>query len=466
MRSRTQVWLWAIGLTLLASHSTAVKAGGVFWSDRGASSLVVMGFHGESRRSIQLTGSVETPGRNVRGLAVDNQSEWLFWADNGSDRILRCRWDGSESAVLHAIEGGNSFPADLYWDFARQSLYWCDRQRRHIQAYSLAGGSPVTLISDAAVSGPYFMDWEAEAEKLYWGEFAGGSIYRANRDGSERELLITGNREVRGVKVDSREGMLYWVDRNQGVIYRTPLSGLASGARAVSHEAVEALYTGLDTPHGLELDLPARKLYWADTGTNAGAGRGQNAINRGDLDGTGPQEILATGAQPWDVVLDRRCGSYAEWSRRVFRRDESPARIAAMADPDGDGLMNALEYAFDRCPLFVEAEPPVQGLRLPGNPGEGPAHGIQFEFRSDAADLQFDVQASLRADVWDESTRPTGDLVAMPPVLMGDGMARGTVSTRYAVDTLAEHYLRLTITLAGEAHSLMFSLPAGDPVAP
>src|SRR4026208_964728 len=100
-----------ITAVLLAALCIA-QAGGVYWTDRGASQLKRMNFHGSNLVTIVLSGAVTSPGSNIRGLAFDGVSNRIFWADNGADRLLRANSDGTSSTILYTITGGNSFPAD------------------------------------------------------------------------------------------------------------------------------------------------------------------------------------------------------------------------------------------------------------------------------------------------------------------------------------------------------------------
>jgi hypothetical protein len=195
------------------------------------------------------------------------------------------------------------------------------------------------------------MELDPAAGKIYWGDFAGGSIFRSNLDGTARETLVTGLDMTRGLGLDLTDGMIYFVSRDTRSIHRCPLAALENGSIPLTHPSVQTLYTGLDTPHGLELDIPARKFYWADTGTAAGLGTGDRAVSRGDFDGSGAVEVLASGSEPWDVALDRRCANYAEWTRRCFPVSPLPVVPPPQDDPDRDGMNHALEYAFDTPPF-------------------------------------------------------------------------------------------------------------------
>ena len=73
----------SIAVAFLVAMPLLADAGGVYWSDRGASQLKRMNFDGTGLRTITLSGAVTSPGTNVRGIAVDNVSNRIFWADNG-----------------------------------------------------------------------------------------------------------------------------------------------------------------------------------------------------------------------------------------------------------------------------------------------------------------------------------------------------------------------------------------------
>jgi hypothetical protein len=433
-----------LGVWLAAS--AMAHAGGVYWTDRGASQLKRMNFHGSNLQTIALSGAVVSPGSNIRGLAVDASSDRIFWADNGVDRLLRANLNGSNSVILYTITGGNSFPADVRLDLANQFLFWCDQTRNRIQRSTLAGAAVTDAITNAAATGPYFLDLDVPGGKIYWGDFNGSSIFRANLDGTGRETLLTGNNMTRGVCLDPHERMLYWINRDDKKVHRCPLSAFSGGTIPLIHPAVQTLYTNLDTPHGLVLDMPARKLYWADTGTNPGTGTGGQAVSRGDFDGSSPLEILASGSEPWDVDLDRRCTNYLEWTQRCFRRDAEPARIAPAADPDEDGIPNAGEYAFDLSPLHADRSQLPSGTLVSGPMPGAVYHAVRFQRRVSATDLRYDVQVSTNLVDWtDNWSRPV--TVEVQTILTGDGMESVTVRSLEPVSGLPAHFMRVQVTL-------------------
>jgi len=425
---------------------TSLHAGGIFWSDRGADQLKRMEFDGSNLQTIILSGEVTSAGSNVRGIALDLANERIFWADNGADRIQRANFDGSSSVILHTI-ASNSFPADVFLDPDSQVLYWCDATRKHIERSDFDGNSVMFAVSGAAPSGPYFMELDRIGGKIYWGDFRGGNIYRSNPDASARETLLSGNNDTRGVRVDSHGGMLYWINRNDKKVHRVPLSALGGGVTIpLTHPAVQTLYENLDTPHGMTIDIPARKIYWADTGGNSGEGQGDSAVSRGDLDGSTPMEILASGIEPWDVELDRRCRTYDEWRRRCFRLDATPEQTAPDANPEGDQFRNVQEYLFDLAPLHPDGQGISEALLVSGAPDGSVYPAIRYRRRAGTTDLTCWIEVSANLIEWQGSlANPATVEVLVNP--LEDGMEEVTARGLVPVTESSVNYMRVVVQL-------------------
>jgi hypothetical protein len=241
--------------------------------------------------------------------------------------------------------------------------------------------------------------------------------------------------------------MLYWINRDDKKVHRCPLSAFTNGTITLTHPQVQTLYSNLDTPHGLVLDVPARKLYWADTGTNPGAGTGGQAVSRGDFDGATAQELLASGTEPWDMDLDRRCASYSEWRARCFRRDAPPEQTDLHADPDGDGLVNAVEYALDGSPLWADASGLPESYLTSGPVANAVYHGMKYRRRGGTTDLTYFVQTSTNLTDWVGSPAEP-QTTELQVRSLSDGMEEVTLRTLEPVSGLAAHYLRLNVVIA------------------
>ena len=95
----------------------------------------------------------------------------------------------------------------------------------------------------------------SQMPQMYWTEWTDldmGSIHRADLDGSNIEVLITGLESPSGLALDVGGGKMYWTEwtdldtgRSEVSIYRADLDG----------SNIEILITGLESPFGLALDL-------------------------------------------------------------------------------------------------------------------------------------------------------------------------------------------------------------------
>lgn len=94
----------------------------------------------------------------------------------------------------------------------------------------------------------------SQPTKVYWSE--GYKILRSNLDGSSLEtvLLPGGNPLIRNVRVDISADLMYWTEYLNNRIMKANTDGTN----------VQVLITGLSRPEGLALDLAAGKVYWSE----------------------------------------------------------------------------------------------------------------------------------------------------------------------------------------------------------
>ncbi|MDA0813372.1 MAG: hypothetical protein O3C21_13415, partial [Verrucomicrobia bacterium] len=360
------------------AQEASIPPGKLYWIDRGTDEIYRSDFDGASPELL-LNGD-DVPGNNeFRGLAVDANAGVLFFCDNGADKIFRAPLDGTR--VVTEIATDQDFPADITVDPSAAKIYWCERDGNVIWRANYDGSNPETVGETVA---PYFLTLDVAGGKLYWGDFSAGNIVRVNlADGSQRETIVSGIKgQTRGVALDPVENQIYWVNRNDKKIQRRDLAG----------GKIEDIYTELDTPHGMVLDVLARKIYWADTGTNTGSGVGQQFVNRGDMEGGTPQEFIGTGGtsnDAWDIVLDTRPAAFSQWQARFFRKDRG-ANAGPLSDPDHDGLDNTLECVLGSHPMHPETDGPQPlivrdqlGIEFLRQTGDVPGLAIAIEQSAD-----------------------------------------------------------------------------------
>lgn len=392
----------------------AVQAGKMYFTDRGADVVQRADLDGSNVETL-----VELPGTNLRGIAIHLSAGKIYFCDNTNDLIYRAGLDGSN---VEAIVNSNlGFPADLTLEFGSQKLYWCDRNNDRIERASLDGSGRETVIETPE---PYYLDLDPDGGKIYWGHFSNGTISRANlSDGSGVEVLVSGLNTVRQVELDLTAGDIYWCDRN-AVPSRIQRRGIEGGE-------IENVYLNLDTPHGMTLDIPAGKIYWVDTGTNNRNGStGGRSVCRGDMDGSGPIEVLVEGDQPWDIVVDPGINDYTDWRQRHL---PASAELDGLADDfDGDGIPNGIAYALGGTLPFLGPNPPAMEYSI--------RNGV-----TDLSDLRVEISTDLRA--WrhngDGGDPVTVDFIA--PGLPGDPFQHIHTEVLPPFEGSGKIYLRLVL---------------------
>jgi hypothetical protein len=407
-------------------------AGGIIWSDRFSTNKAIRaaGFDGSGVRIVYATTVVDP-----RGVVVDAAANRVYYLDrlSGSGALNSVTIAGSDfRSHLAALV----LPADLRFDPASRVAYWCEEGGGTIRK-ALVPLDPATFTAQSLFSGlasPYFLDIDRAGAKLYWAQ-NGANIFSGPLTGGvpDSPALYGSGANNRGVCVDATGGMLYWCERDGAhVVRRRPIAG----------GAIQNLYSGLDTPHGLVLDIPARKMYWADTGTNNVGGFNARGISRGEMDASAPAEIIVAGTssnQPWDVVLDPRTSSYAEWTSRFFRLNALASETAPTADPDGDRLINFGEYAFGTPPRFAST-PVVETFRYAESGSEYLA--LRYRRRSGATDVSFRAQYSTDLVTWRDNSQGAYT-VEVSAVADEEGLELVTVRSAVSLASAPAQFLRI-----------------------
>ncbi len=424
--------------TLLVTLSSTALAGGLVWSDRpsGTRSIRAGGFDGSNVRT--LYAGVGDP----RGVIIDTMGGRIYFTDRfgGTATSGEINSIPTEGGARTQHLGQLNRPADLCFDASTRSLYWCEENGGLIRRAQvpLTGG---TLTAEPLFSGlvsPYFLDFDAIRGRLYWGTNGGSLLSGPIGGGVPDAPLYTTGQNMRGVCVDSAAGMVYWVERDGARVIRR---------RAIEGGPVHDLYTGLDTPHGLVLDLPARKMYWVDTGSQNAGGFNPRGVSRGHLDGAaaGAPEIVVAGTasnQPWDLALDPQVTTYDEWTKRFFRLDASADLTRPLADPDGDGLNNFGEYALGTAPLSAGAA--LQPTTIMDGAILYPA--VTYARRFVAGNVVYAVAATAELGKWSAAVETIE--VGRSPI-DAEGMEYVTVRSTTPVNSSSGQFFRLTVTAIG-----------------
>lgn len=272
----------AIAGVQFSQEAQAAPIDKVYWTDSGTDKIQRADLDGSNVEDL-VTGFAFPAG-----LAVDPAGGKMYWNDTfdlpGTGQIRRANLDGSGVELLVS---GLDTPVGITLDVEGGKIYWTDTASQKIQRSNLDGTNVEDLVTGVK---PVGIALDVAAGKIYWADitFPIDSIKRSNLDGSGQEtvLLLFTPGSVRGIALDIPNGKIYLAERLNNRIRRANLDG----------SELEVLISGLDQPVGIELDLARGKMYW----TSIGGGK----VKRANLDGSGLEDVVSGLTDPIDLALD------------------------------------------------------------------------------------------------------------------------------------------------------------------
>jgi hypothetical protein len=254
----------------------------------------------------------------------------IFFLDMRGHRLVSANPDGSDARTL--VDSLKDGPDGVVVDVPDKHIFWSNMGKvsvddGSVQRSDLDGSNVTTVVPVAGTFTAKQIKLDAKNGKLYWSDREGMRIQRANLDGSNLEtLVVTGEgdearKDARnwcvGIAIDVPGGKVYWTQKGhdnagEGRIFRANLE-IPKGQDATHRKDIELLFDGLPEPIDMDLDLSNRVMYWTDRGDPP---RG-NTVNRARMDppkGFDPkdrkdQEILVTGLNEGiGIALDLKGG--------------------------------------------------------------------------------------------------------------------------------------------------------------
>jgi DNA-binding beta-propeller fold protein YncE len=239
----------------------------------------------------------------------------IFYLD-AKGRLLTAKTDGSDLRVL--LNAGMSGPDGVAIDVGARHIYWTNMGKvkeddGSVQRLDMDGTNLTAIVPVGGTFTAKQLKLDQKNGKLYWSDREGMRIMRANLDGSQIETLVETGRgdEARkdarnwcvGIAVDVENGKIYWTQKGgdnagRGIIRRAGIE-IPKGQTAANRSDIELLFDGLPEPIDIDLDFGSRMMYWTDRGDPP---RG-NTVSRAPMDppagfdakNRGDQEILVTG---------------------------------------------------------------------------------------------------------------------------------------------------------------------------
>ena len=154
--------------------------------------------------------------RNPFGIALNVESNRIYWTDRGRDAIGSAELDGSN--IQYIVTTGLDNTVGLRLDKAEQKLYWADWGTDKIQRCNLDGSGIEDIITTGLTS-PYDVAFLPAEGKLYWTDYGDGTIKRSDMDGQNVETIVnTGSvvRKPNGIFVDQPNQKLYFTIEASG----------------------------------------------------------------------------------------------------------------------------------------------------------------------------------------------------------------------------------------------------------
>jgi len=241
------------------------------------------------------------------GVAEAPQS--LVWSDSDQDAIYRANLDGSNVQILidttaapTNAEGSTTSRAPEGVVVTGSFIYWVDDNQDSIYRANLDGSNPQVLIDEADIpvssgssGNPSVEGLTIDGAFIYWTDATRDSIYRANLDGSNPVVLVDeanipqsggpGNLTGNHLQygVKVDGSFLYWTDGAQDSIYWSNLDG-TNPQVLVNETAIPASSSGSSDYGAKGIEIDGSFVYWADDT--------QDSIYRANLDGTSPQVLI------------------------------------------------------------------------------------------------------------------------------------------------------------------------------
>ena len=282
----------------------------------------------------------------------------IFFLDLKGGRLLSANTDGTDVQVL--LRDHRTGVDGIVVDAQAGHIFWTNMGKvsvddGSIERSDLSGANVTAIVPPGGTFTPKQLKIDKKNGKLYWADREGMRIMRANLDGSQVETLIeTGSGEAArrdarnwcvGIALDIARGQIYWTQKGGdnaglGTIRRAAIE-IPKGQDAAHRSDIEILQKDLPEPIDLDLDLASRMMYWTDRGDPP---RG-NTVNRARMDG-GPIQILVSGLhEVIGIALDVRGG-------RMFFTDLGGNLYAARLDgsemkllQSGLGSLTGIAYA-------------------------------------------------------------------------------------------------------------------------
>lgn len=269
------------------------------------------------------TNGVTTNGKSSSGPSLFVLDSGLSASEPGSGagEILQLSTDGS---APKSIVSGQALPDGIAIDHDSSRMFWtCMGEPAEkdgaIYSANLDGTDQRTVIDSGKINTPKQLCLDTTAQKVYFCDREGCTVYRCSYTGSELEILAQNGGTASytagqasamnwcvGIAISPSRGKFYWSQKgpSKGGRGRIFCANIATpeGKTATSREDIKCILYGLPEPIDLEIDEKNSALYWTDRGELPWG----NTLSRVDLNDEGLPVLADPTILPSKLVIARR----------------------------------------------------------------------------------------------------------------------------------------------------------------
>ncbi|KAF9692855.1 hypothetical protein EKO04_008969 [Ascochyta lentis] len=238
-----------------------------------------------------------------------------------SGEVLQLSTDGSAPKSLISSQ---ALPDGIAIDHDSKRMFWtcmgeAGEKDGAVYSANLDGTSQHTVVDSGRINTPKQLCLDTKAQKVYFCDREGCTVYRCNYDGSSLEILaqnggtasyMAGQANAMnwcvGIAVSPSRRKFYWSQKGpskggRGRIFCANMT-MPEGKTAESREDVKCILYGLPEPIDLEMDETNGRLYWTDRGELPWG----NTLSRVDLNEEGLPVLSDPALLPSKFVIARR----------------------------------------------------------------------------------------------------------------------------------------------------------------
>ena len=182
------------------------------------------------------SADIITDASGAFGIAVDSSAGYLFWSDFNLDRVMRSDLDGDNQIQI----GAANSPSGMAADPVHEKLYFITYNNTALYRVNYDGTDQEVIVPNMGGQG-VGVAVDPAADLVYYSNRA-DTIFVAELDGANPDVLVNGQGAVQGIAIDTTQGLIYWV---------APLAGMIRSANLTDGSNVQDLTTSNGNAWGM-----------------------------------------------------------------------------------------------------------------------------------------------------------------------------------------------------------------------